>query len=200
MKKEQRKRIVDRHRDSLTRHGYHPNALYWSSRDIQEIRFDVLANIGIKSGDSVLDVGCGFGDFKRWFEGQGKQLEFTGIDLSPDLIRVAQEKHPHATLLCGELSDFELEQESFDWVILSGAMNEQLHDDGAYARNMIACMYALSRKGLAFNMLDARYLNAHDLQSVDPCQMLDYCRSLCPLAGLHDDYLANDFTIYMPRY
>jgi len=199
MKKEQRKRIVDRHRDSLLRHGYHPNALYWSSRDIQEIRFSVLADIGVNSGDSLLDVGCGFADFKRWFERQGKQLDYTGLDLSPDLIRVAGEKHPDATLLCGELSDFDLEPAAFDWVILSGAMNEQLFDDGAYARRMIASMYTLCRKGVTFNMLDARHLKAHDLQSVDPYQMLDYCRSISSQSELHDDYLPNDFTIYMLR-
>ena len=199
MKKEQRQRIVDRHRDSLLRHGYHPNALYWSSRDIQEIRFNILAGIGINSGDSLLDVGCGFADFKRWFERQGKQLDYTGVDLSPDLIRVAREKHPDATLLCGELGDFDLQPAAFDWVILSGAMNEQLFDDGAYAGRMIAAMYALCRKGVAFNMLDARHLQAHDLQSVDPYQMLDYSRSIAPQAELHDDYLANDFTIYMLR-
>ena len=197
MKEEQRKRIVDRHRDSLTRHGHHPNALYWSSQEIQEIRFRVLAEIGIESGDSVLDVGCGFADFKSWFEGQGKQIEFTGIDISPDLIRVAKEQHPDATLLSGELSDFELE--TFDWVILSGAMNEQLHDEGVYARKMIKRMYELSGKGCAFNMLDARHINAHDLQSVDPFEMLEYCKSLCPNAELFDDYLKNDFTIYMYR-
>ncbi|GAV19810.1 demethylmenaquinone methyltransferase [Mariprofundus micogutta] len=199
MKKEQRKRIVDRHRDSLTRYGYHPNALYWSGQDIQEIRFSVLADIGIQSGDSVLDVGCGFGDFKRWFAGQGKLLDYTGIDLSPDLIHVAKEKHPNASLLCGELSDFDFEAASFDWVILSGAMNEQLFDDGAYARKQIRSMYALCRKGVAFNMLDARHLKAHDLQSVDPGEMFDYCQSLCPNAELHDEYLKNDFTIYMRR-
>jgi len=199
MKKEQRKRIVDRHRDSLTRYGYHPNALYWSSREIQEIRFRVLAEIGIESGDSILDVGCGFADFNRWIVEQGKPVCFTGIDLSPDLIRVARGKHPDAELLCGELADFDFKSGSFDWVILSGAMNEQLHDGGSYARRMIAAMYDLCRKGVAFNMLDARHLRAHDLQSVDPYQMLDYCTALCPDVELHDDYLANDFTIYMVR-
>jgi len=199
MKKEQRKRIIDRHRDSLMRHGHHPNALYWSSREIQEVRFKVLADIGIENGDSVLDVGCGFGDFKRWFEEERGRIEFTGIDISPDLIRVAKEQHPNATILSGELHDFDLDEASFDWVILSGAMNEQLFDDGAYARKQITLMYALSRKGLAFNMLDARHLKAHDLQSVDPYEMLNYCKSLCPHAKLHDDYLKNDFTIYMHR-
>jgi len=199
MKKEQRKRIVDRHRDSLTRYGHHPNALYWSSQRIQEIRFQVLADIGVAAGDSVLDVGCGFADFKTWLQTKAMAVDFTGVDLSPDLIRVAGDKHPDATLLCGELFDFHFKATSFDWVILSGAMNEALYDDGVYARKMIAAMFALCGKGLAFNMLDARTLKVHDLQSVDPQEMLIYCRTLCDHVTLQDDYLANDFTIYMRR-
>jgi len=197
MKKEQRKRIVDRHRDSLKRHGYHPNALYWSSRDIQEIRFKVLADIGIQSGDSVLDVGCGFGDFKAWMAGQGRGVDFTGIDLSPDLIGVAQQQHPDARLLCGELFDFHFESGSFDWVILSGALNEQLHDDSAYAFRVIKRMYSLCQKGVAFNMLNARHLVAHDLHSQTPAHVLAYCQQLCPDCIVQDEYLQNDFSIYM---
>ena len=197
MKKEQRKRIVDRHRDSLTRYGCHPKALYWSSREIQEIRFRVLAEIGIESGDSVLDVGCGFGDFKDWITGQGRDICYTGVDLSPDLIRVAREKHPDTALFCGELSDFDFAFGSFDWVVLSGALNEQLYDEGAYAHGMIASMFALCREGLAFNLLDARYLRAHDLQSFEPEEISIYCRGLSPSVELVDNYLSNDFTIYM---
>jgi len=199
MKKEQRKRIVDRHRDSLIRYGYHPNALYWSNRDIQEIRFQTLADIGIASGDSVLDVGCGFADFKCWLSEQGKAVQFTGIDLSPDLIQVARQRHPDAELLCGELSDFDFAPMSFDWVLLSGAMNEQLYDEGDYARRQVVAMFQLCRKGCAFNMLDARHIKAHDLQSVDPRVMFDYCHNMCAHTELHDRYLANDFTIYMCR-
>ena len=199
MKKEQRKRIVDRHRDSLKRHGYHPNALYWSSREIQEIRFRVLAKIGIESGDSVLDVGCGFGDFKDWMKGQGRDISYTGVDLSPDLIHVAREKYPETALFCGELGDFDYASASFDWVVLSGALNEQLHDDGVYARRMIASMFNLCRKGVAFNLLDARHLNAHDLQSFYPKEITNYCSSLSLNIKVIDDYLDNDFTIYMRR-
>ena len=197
MKKEQRKRIVDRHRDSLTRHGYHPNALYWSGREIQEVRFRVLAEIGIESGDSVLDVGCGFGDFKSWIKGQGKDISYTGIDLSPDLIHVAREKHPDTALFCGELSDFDFESASFDWLVLSGALNEQLFDDGVYAYRMISSMFELCRKGLAFNLLDARQLKAHDLQSFYPEEIMNYCSGLDSNTELVDNYLDNDFTIYM---
>jgi len=199
MRKEQRKRIVDRHRDSLMRHGYHPNALYWSSREIQEIRFGTLAGIGIGNGDSVLDVGCGFGDFLRWFERQGGGLAYTGIDLSPDLLAEARKRHMGEEFLCGELFDMDFADQSFDWVILSGALNEQLFDDGDYARRLIKRMYALCRKGLAFNLLDARHINAPDLQSHQPKAMLAYCRKLCPDCTLLDAYLKNDFTIHMRR-
>ena len=199
MKKEQRKRIIDKHRDSLTRYGYHPSALYWSSREIQEIRFRELADIGIETGDSVLDVGCGFGDFNGWFESQGGAIDYTGIDLSHDLLAEAKTRHPDGSFIAGDLFDTKFADQNFDWVVLSGALNEELHDGGAYARRVIERMYALCCKGVAFNLLDARYMRAHDLQSHQPDEMLTYCRNLCRNCTLRDDYLDNDFTIWMRR-
>jgi len=199
MNEKQRQRIIDKHRDSLTRYGYHPNALYWSGREIQEIRFKILAYIGIQDGDSVLDVGCGFGDFKSWAIEQGVQLNYTGVDLSPDLLAKAKSRHADGIFLSGDLFDMDFAEQSFDWVILSGALNEQLNDDSAYAKSVIERMYALCRKGVAFNMLDARFMNAHDLHSQIPQDILLYCQSLCPNCELSDDYLKNDFSIYMRR-
>ena len=199
MKPEQRKRIIDRHRDSLTRHGRHPNALYWSSREIQEVRFAVLVEIGIRAGDSVLDVGCGFGDFMSWFERQYGMIGYTGIDLSPDLLHEARQLHPAGIFFQGDLFDMNFADQSFDWVILSGALNEQLHDQGAYMRRVIVRMFELCRRGVAFNLLDARTLRAHDLQSHQPQEILLWCRGQCPASTLYDGYLDNDFTVYMRK-
>jgi len=193
----QRKRIIDKHRDSLTRFGYHPNALYWSGRGIQELRFRVLADVGIQAGDSVLDVGCGFGDFKGWSDSSACPVDYTGIDLSPDLLMQAEQRHPDAAFYAGDLFDMDFADDSFDWVILSGALNEQLHDDSAYAFRVITRMYKLCRKGVAFNMLDARHLVAHDLHSQMPEVVLTFCRGICPDCTLLDDYLKNDFSIHM---
>jgi len=199
MNEQQRRRIIDRHRDSLTRHGYHPNALYWSGREIQETCFKVLADIGVASNDSVLDVGCGFGDFKSWSELKQCPLDYTGLDLSPDILEQAKLLHPDAALLSGDLFDMDFQEQSFDWVILSGSLNEQLHDDSAYAKRVIERMYQLCRKGVAFNMLDARFLKAHDLHSQIPNDILKFCQDLCPDCTLMDDYLKIDFAIYMRR-
>ncbi|MBI1194782.1 MAG: methyltransferase domain-containing protein [Gammaproteobacteria bacterium] len=203
MDERHRIRIVGRHRDSLKRYGYGPNALYWSSREIQEIRFRILSEIGIESGDSVLDVGCGFGDFLGWSAAQGLSIDYTGIDLSPDLLEVAIERHPGSVFRCCDLVDFcHAHADFFDWVILSGALNEQLGDAGDYARRVITLMWSRSLKGTAFNLLDARHAPTRacwDLQSHDPATIQDFVERLTPDHRLVDGYLANDFTIYLRR-
>ena len=197
MNKAQRKRIIDRHSDSLKRYGYHPNALYWSNKDVQDIRFAVLAEIGVASGDSVLDVGCGFADLKRWFDTRGMMVDYTGIDISPDLIAVARQHHPHTDLWVGELHDGRFKARSFDWILLSGALNEPYHDKGKYTRKVIKEMYRLCRKGVAFNLLNANVVQAFDLQSFQPDEMLEFCKTLSPACQLKTGYLDNDFSIYM---
>ncbi len=197
MNKQLRQRIIARHSDSLLRFGHHPNALYWSSREIQELRFQVLAEIGIRSGDSVLDVGCGFADLYGWLGSQGLKVDYTGVDISPHLIEVAKAKNPQIELHVGELPDAGFADESFDWVLLSGALNEPYQDQGRYARKIIALMYRISRKGTAFNLLNSKVVKAHDLQSFDTGEILRYCQGICPDSRLRTDYLDNDFTIYM---
>jgi len=196
--KQQRKRIVDRHSDSLLRFGQHPHALYWSNSDIQELRFKVLAEIGVESGDSVLDVGCGFADLKTWFTCKKDiEVEYAGIDISPDLIGVAKSTHPNADLWAGELFDKHFMDTEYTWVLLSGALNEPYNDKGIYSKKVIAEMWRIASKGVAFNLLNRDVIQASDLQSFYPQEMLIYCQTLDPLCKLRTDYLNNDFTIYM---
>ncbi len=197
MNKALRKRIIDRHKDSLKRHGYHPHALYWSGRDIQEKRFEVLVEAGVERGDSVLDVGCGFADLKTWLEHSGLSVVYTGLDISPDLIAEAKKRHPYARLMVNDLLHARFLALSFDWVLLSGALNEPYQDNGKYTRKVIKEMYRICRKGVAFNLLNAEVVRAHDLQSFVPETILGYCETLSPKCQLRKDYLDNDFTIYM---
>ena len=52
---------------------------------------------------------------------------------------------------------------------------------------------------MALNLLDARNLNAHDLQRHQPEVLLGWCRKICEDCVLLDDYLKNDFSIHMRR-
>lgn len=200
VKPEQRQRIVDRHRDALLRHGHSPQALYWSSEEVQQLRFRMLLEIGVQGGDSLLDVGCGFGDLYPLLNAAAPGIRYTGLDLSPDLIATGRELYPQAEFFHGDLFDLDPAANSYDLVLLSGALNEQLHDGGAYARATIKRMYETCRRGVAFNLLNAEngwIASRTDLQSFLPEEIRTFCAGFCPHVVLRKEYLDNDFTLHL---
>ena len=79
----------------------------------------ILDNAGIDSGIHVLDVACGTGVlfpdyFKRGVEA------VTGIDISPEMAKIAQSKFPEATVICGDIEDHAFDRK-FDAIIVYNA-------------------------------------------------------------------------------
>ena len=98
MDEKQREGIIQRHHHSVWLYDYSPQALFWENRRVQELRFDVLLTSGIQTGESVLDVGCGFADFYHYMLARDLQTNYAGIDLSSNMIQAAREKAPELTL------------------------------------------------------------------------------------------------------
>ncbi len=197
-----RKRIIERHKDSLQRHGYTPKTLYWSTQEAQYTRFQVLSEIGVKSGDSILDVGCGFGDLAIYLQQQGIECDYTGIDISPDLIAKGREIHPQLVLIAKELFQFDPSPISFDYLFYSGSLSEKFEGSYDNALRSLKLAYESCRKGVAFNMLSAHdewIASRSDLQSYYPEQMLEFCQGVADQCELIEGYIRNDFTIYMKK-
>jgi SAM-dependent methyltransferase len=67
----------------------------------------------IPAGSSVLQLGCGTGNLLASLEpGRG-----VGIDLSPEMVRVAKNRHPHLEFRTGDAEKLDLD-EKFDFVVL----------------------------------------------------------------------------------
>ena len=208
MTPEQRKRIVISQRDALKRNGFHPNALFWSNKDVQELRFEVLAASGIQSGNSLLDIGCGFGDFSEYLMQKNISVDYTGIDISKDLLEVGQQNYPQIKLIEADLFDFNPKPQSYDYVMLSGTLNRKfMGNQGAesatdYSYTVIRRMFKTCKQGIAFNLLDARHqwtAQRWDLQSFHPDDVISFISELTSHYQLIDGYLENDFTVYAWR-
>jgi len=187
-------------RDAYRRHGYHPNSLLWSSHEAQEIRFQILAQIGIEAGDSVLDIGCGFGDFSGFLEKHDKAVEYTGIDLSEDLVQEGRKQFPDINLITTDLFEFDPKPNSYDYVTLSGTLNRKYSGSEEYALEVIQRMFETCRKGVAFNLLNARHewtAGRWDLQSFVPDELLQELNIKTAKSEVIDQYLDNDFTVYL---
>jgi len=198
----QRQQMIERHQDSLDYFGYAPQALYWGTQEEQLVRFSVLAGIGVRSGDSLLDVGCGFADLYHWLSSRDLTVDYTGLDISPEILAKGRELNPALRLVQGELFDFDWAQQSYDWVFLSGTLNWNVGEGGAYARRLIRRMFRLCRFGVAFNLLDIRTLDMTGLDEIaayQPHKVLAFCQSISPDCTLCCDYMEDDFTIYIRR-
>ena len=79
----------------------------------------ILNNGGIREGVHVLDVACGtgvlFGDYLR-----RNVASVTAIDISPEMVKIAQSKFPQVQVLCGDVEDTAFDRR-FDAVMVYNA-------------------------------------------------------------------------------
>jgi RimJ/RimL family protein N-acetyltransferase/SAM-dependent methyltransferase len=179
--------------------GIDVRASDWSSRASQAARFDVLAKIGDIRAGNILDVGCGQGDLYDWLRLTGHRGGYVGIDVTPAMIAAASKRFPGVQFrnvdLMGERDPSDL---AADWVFASGIFTFRRAEPQRYLEAMVARMFSLARKGLAFNSLSAWADRRQDGEFMaDPMQVLAFCRMLTPRVALRHDYHPGDFTIYM---
>lgn len=85
----------------------------------EEIIATILDNGAIKQGVDVLDVACGtgvlFGDYLK-----RNVASVTGIDISPQMAKIAASKFPQVNVICGDVEQAVFDRE-FDCVMVYNA-------------------------------------------------------------------------------
>ncbi len=96
---------------------------YWSDAktldEAQEAKLDLVCKkIGLKKGDHVLDIGCGWGSFAR-FAAENYGATVTGITVSKEQMALAQERCKGLPVTI-RLQDYRDVDERFDHIISLG--------------------------------------------------------------------------------
>ena len=172
--------------------------LNWGSSKSQIRRFKVLAEIGISSGDKVLDVGCGLADFYNWIKKNKLKIKYTGLDITPGMIKKSKKKFPKINFIQGTIDHLNIMSQNFDYIIASGIFVYIKNNPDKYMKKTISKMYSLSKKGIAFNSLSSFSLKKDKNEFyANPSDMFNFCKNLSSRVVLRHDYHDNDFTIYM---
>lgn len=125
------------------------------------------------NGASILDVGCGTGDFYNYLKQRGIK-DYLGIDIYHMSVEYAQMKYPEGKFATSDFLTFDLRPLAFDYVFCSGALAAVLATDNYQMMEaFIAKMWPLAKIGVAFNFLTRenvldrdRELFLYDLQTV----------------------------------
>lgn len=180
--------------------GYSPQAVDWGNEYTQEIRFSVLSEAGCLNNKTILDVGCGLAGFYSFLEKNNITIDYTGIDVSDEMIKLAKVKFPHLNLLVGNFMTHE-KLGTYDFVFGSGIHGLKVGDDEEKTTQAIKRMFDHCNIGMATNMLNIWYIERKKigdyLYVADPFKIINYCRSLTDNVVFRSDYLPNDFTIYL---
>ncbi len=194
-----KKKIRNYYKDCLKKHSVdEAEALSWSSRDSQQIRFEALLGVGDLRRKSILDVGSGLGDLYPFLKEKIGQFAYLGIDLVPEMTAKARLKYPGAVFENRDVVDFE--GRAFDFVLCSGAMSFKVPDHKEKYFAMIKKMYSLSKEAAAFNMLDREnHVDDELYAAYDKEEIFNFCRDLTPNLKLVNDYSPQDFTIFLYR-
>ena len=180
-------------------HGYSPKALGWD-KGKQFLRFHQLTSEFDLNGASVLDVGCGFGDFVKYLKiNKISNFRYAGVDIIEEFIEEATQLYRNKEVKFFKSNFLELEiSDVFDYGIASGTFNVSIEGIDGYdniERNLNK-MFNHCSKAISIDLLTSRvdYKHEHNFNS-DPLKVLEMAYGLSKSVVLKNNYFPFEFSI-----
>jgi len=180
------------YQNNYDKNGVSAQGVAWDSVQTQKRRFSVIAScMGDVRQDTVVDAGCGFGDFYLYLKEKNMlPKSYIGLDLCAPMVAETKERTG-----CKILQKDILRQNlpAADWYVASGSMNLLTRvETGIFIQRC----FEKSRKGLVFNLLTGgredevySYWNPHEIIAL--------CQPLVRNVEIREGYMEGDFTILM---
>ena len=196
-------RVQEYYDEKLKTHGATARGVDWKSPESQELRFAQLVRlIDHTRPFTINDFGCGYGALIDYLENCGLQFQYSGFDISSEMIARARELHAGASFVSDKAQLSEA-----DYTLASGIFNVRLTTGDAewksYMLDVLDTMNSLSKSGFAFNALtkysDAEFMRS-DLYYADPLFFFDHCKTnYSRFVTLLHDYPLYEFTILVRK-
>jgi cyclopropane fatty-acyl-phospholipid synthase-like methyltransferase len=172
-----------------SKHGW--QASRWQSEDDQFERF-VASSASLHSNCSILDVGCGQGDFYEFIRSRYKGIEYKGIDVSEKMIIKAKEKHGNF-----ENKDILNFNEKFDYVFALGTFNLCVENQYEYLIEHINKCFSCCKKAIAIALTseasDIKY--ERPIYYYCPKKVLDLALQVSPYISINTAILPSEIIL-----
>ena len=178
------------YRENIKKYELTPRGVAWDSARTQRRRFSVLAaQLGDLRESTLVDAGCGFGDFYLFLRERGNLPRcYIGIDLVPEMVEEAR-KRTGCRILQRDILSGSLPRA--DWYVASGSMNLLTRSETAI---FIRRCYEHARKGFVFNLLEGREREG-EFAYWQPKEVLELLRPLGSRVEIVEGYLEGDMTV-----
>jgi len=118
---------------------------------------DVIRDCG-RSPVRLLDLGCGASHLYQYLrEVNRDDVDYAGLDLSPEFIRLCRSKFPDRTYYCLDILDPAAEVPKCDYAVMNGLFTEKcslsFDEMWDYVQAMLARAFGMASAGIAFNVM-----------------------------------------------
>jgi len=199
MNSHDKKVIISRYKDRLEKFGPSIDSLASGTIDRRTIRFNLLANVDDLSGATILDLGSGLGDFYGFLLEKDIKVNYTGYDLSPDLVELAKKQFPDAKF---EVRDIQIDgiEGRFDYIVSSQTFNFRLENENNMdiVKSCLKICYNHCDKGMCFDFLTSYvdYKEDH-LFYYSPEELFSYAKTLTKRVSLIHESPLYEFALYL---
>jgi SAM-dependent methyltransferase len=201
------KEVESYYTNKILENGVGSQGVDWNGKESQYLRFEQLSKIlPIQNNAtfSIIDFGCGYGEFINYLHQYAYNFEFYGLDISEKMLEIANKNFQEDKFTFAQsLADVG----SKDYLTASGVFNVRQntteHDWLQYIIETLNCFNAYTTKGFSFNLLtsysDKPFMKDY-LYYADPIYFFDYCKKHFSrnIALLHD-YELYEFTILVRK-
>ena len=198
--------VANYYADKLAQYGASARGVDWNSDVTHAQRHrQFLRLLGEDHDASILDLGCGYGDFLRFLRDHGYYGPYIGYDIAPQMINAARSLYGEAEERRWRVGA--IPTETVDYAIASGVLNVKgdfsVEDWTVYVHETLDLLSDAGRRGFAFNVLTLSSdpaLRRPNLYYADPATMLVYCLSRFGRSiALLQDYKLWEFTVLIRK-
>ena len=190
------KSTVARYSERYKKLGRHVHTLGWGSEEQQRYRFALVLDAAALDEKSVLDIGCGFGDFLSSCLNAGCKIQhYTGWDINPDLIAEAKQQHPSSSFAVLNLAEQDGLKPVAEFGVMLGVLNlnfKEAYDNIAFSKMMIKKAFSSVSETLVVDFLSIYRTPDYPKEDFvfyhDPSAMLAFALELTPNVRLIHDY------------
>jgi len=131
-----------------------PESVGWTQTG-QILRYEAVLKLIEPEGKSLLDFGCGKGDFYGFLKQKGIKCDYTGIDINPSLIELAMKNYPEAVFYVKDIEKEPLDR-NFNYTLAIGVFNLAVQDIKKLMQRCLEILFQHTNEKLILTCLNKK--------------------------------------------
>lgn len=191
--------VILRYQQRIARLGATFASLNSGNTEKQELRHSIHSSALQGSKPSILEIGCGLGDFYNYLVHCGQDCSYCGYDIVPEYIAECRRLYSKASFTVRNVFMDGIEG-SYDTVVMSQVLNNRYRksDNMKVMQQALTLAFRHTRISVSVDMLST-YVDFRnpDLFYYSPEEIFRMAKSIAPRVVLRHDYRAFEFCVQL---